>query len=92
MELFIPRIKTDMHIFETYCCEPQRPLMLPVAIWGGEDDSYSPLQDVIGWNRFFAIQNEFRVWRGGHFYINEAVSDVAKGIVSHVHSSMAGSW
>ncbi|AJQ95772.1 thioesterase II family protein [Gynuella sunshinyii] len=88
MELFLPAIKTDMRVFESYQCEPDRPLMTPVVIWGGADDSYSPLQDVVGWNRFFAIQKEFRSWPGGHFYINQSIDAVAKGIVTHVRDSM----
>ena len=36
MELFLPAIKTDMRIFESYHCVPDWPFMLPVVIWGAK--------------------------------------------------------
>ncbi len=88
-ELFLPIIKNDMGIFERFSGSPDRPFALPVAIWAGENDTFAPVQEVIGWNRYFLLQREFHLWEGGHFFPLNAHADIAQRLTMLIQSTVA---
>lgn len=70
MELFLPVLRADFELNETYRAEPLVPLDCPLTLIGGESDSKARPSDVEAWRE--ATRSEARIeWlREGHFFLN----------------------
>jgi medium-chain acyl-[acyl-carrier-protein] hydrolase len=69
MALFLPVLKADFAVFETYeyCVEPS--LDCALAIYGGRDDPQTP--QMAGWAPLVTGPVRLRIFDGGHFYTGE---------------------
>ncbi len=73
MGLYIPSIRADFKIIETYINESRQPLPTCLAIMGGVmDDSVLP-SELTDWSQVFQETRATRWFQGGHFYINHQV-------------------
>ncbi|MGZ4772137.1 MAG: thioesterase II family protein [Ilumatobacteraceae bacterium] len=82
MALFLPGLRADVHIFETYAPMTSRRVGCPVRVYGGADDR-RPTPDALGgWQRVAQRDISVRVFPGDHFYLNDAreqlVADIAR--------------
>ncbi len=70
MELFLPVLRADFELNETYVVDPLVPLDCPLTIVGGESDPKARRSDVEAWRA--ATRGEARVeWlREGHFFLS----------------------
>ncbi|MGF1528572.1 MAG: thioesterase II family protein [Candidatus Competibacterales bacterium] len=68
---YLPMLRADFQAAECYCCDPSRPLEMPLAIFGASGDEAVPRQLLNGWLTLAcggAIQREFP---GGHHYLRD---------------------
>ncbi|WP_159718318.1 thioesterase II family protein [Geminicoccus flavidas] len=80
MELFLPTLKADFAMFETYRFVPEPPLPCRLAFYGGDQDPQSapPMSD--GWSRLVSGPTRRRIFSGGHFYLAEQRDAVADAL------------
>ncbi len=78
MALFVPVLKADFEIIETYVYQDEPPLPCPVALYGGRDDPQTRQMD--GWASLFGGPSRFRQFDGGHFYISSQRRAVAAAL------------
>lgn len=69
MALFLPVLKADFAVFETYQWSEEPPLPCRLALYGGEDDLQTAQMD--GWAGLATGPVERRRFPGGHFYLME---------------------
>ncbi len=71
MQLFLPIIKADLQMVETYTCTDEPPLSMPLSCYGGLQDHTHSQADLDAWH--LQTQNTFRSERfeGGHFYFQQ---------------------
>lgn len=84
MAYFLPRLRADFAISETYRYKEGPLLTCPVTVLAGDQDQEAPLASVYEWR--YQTSSEFRFFRlkGGHFFINsdrQAVMDVIKALI-----------
>lgn len=85
LEYFLPSLRADMALFEAYHCEG-RPLPTSLILLGGKNDSFLSFSQLYGWTRYFHLLNEYKLFSGGHFYINEQSRGLIDFLVRKINS------
>jgi medium-chain acyl-[acyl-carrier-protein] hydrolase len=72
MELFLPLLRADFAVCETYIHSPEAPLNCSISAFGGLQDKEVPFEDLEKWgdqtNRSFTL----RRFPGNHFFVHSA--------------------
>jgi medium-chain acyl-[acyl-carrier-protein] hydrolase len=71
MRFFIPLLRDDFAISETYSCIDQTPLACPLTAFGGDADVDVSEQQLAAWKHFSDGQFDYEIFPGDHFYIHE---------------------
>lgn len=71
LSLFIPTIRADFSIAETYFYMDEPPLSCPISAFGGLEDPHVLIKDLAGWNS--QTCNEFKkyLFKGDHFFLTK---------------------
>lgn len=80
--LFLPLVRADMTIFETYTYTPADPLNCPITIFGGEDDKNAPRDLLAAWEAQTKATFSLQMFPGGHFFVNEVQASVTQAILT----------
>lgn len=72
MEIFIPILRADFALHDTYIHRPGPPLSVPLSIFGGVDDPYVPAGDLEGWAEHTTAGFDIQMFPGGHFFVHGA--------------------
>jgi medium-chain acyl-[acyl-carrier-protein] hydrolase len=81
-EMFLPALRADVRLCETYAYEPGEPLPCPVTALGGQSDPGVEEAELDAWRRHTAAAFTRHTFPGGHFYLHEAQGAVADHVVS----------
>ncbi|MFZ6658978.1 thioesterase II family protein [Undibacterium sp. TJN19] len=71
MEIFVPILRTDFKAAYIYHRAPDVKLDCAVSIFGGALDDKVTKEDLVGWQDHFQKKADFRVFDGGHFFMDE---------------------
>ena len=82
MELLEPVLRADFAVCETYVHQATKPLSCPMTVFGGLEDSKTPLEALEGWRRY--TDGAFRLKRfpGDHFFLNGTSRDALLNAVA----------
>lgn len=69
MDLFLPVLRADFEIADTYCTE-KSVVNCPITVFGGEDDGTTTVQEMEAWQELFASFEHLHSFPGGHFFID----------------------
>ena len=69
-ELFLPTIRADFELVETYEYEPEAPLSCPICAYGGLQDTDVPAANLKEWQKQTSGAFKARMFPGDHFYIH----------------------
>jgi medium-chain acyl-[acyl-carrier-protein] hydrolase len=65
---FLPIIRADLALVETYDYRPELPLECPVAAFGGRDDSHVSREALAGWRAHTTADFTLTIVPGDHFF------------------------
>lgn len=82
MEMFIPVLRADLEILETYTYRPESPLACPISAFGGVLDSTVATSQLEAWQHQTASSFRLRMFRGKHFFLKESRPQVLSAICS----------
>ncbi|MEM7552927.1 MAG: thioesterase domain-containing protein [Cyanobacteria bacterium P01_A01_bin.84] len=73
MALFLPTIRADFEVIETYAYYHEMPLKIPITALGGLEDAEATQEDLAAWE--IQTNNKFKLYilPGDHFFINSAL-------------------
>ena len=74
MNYFLPILKADFCMYETYKFNPNEKLSCPVYTLGSERDPYAPFKEMKNWKETTINYNHLVSVTGNHFYINDESS------------------
>ena len=80
LEIFLPVIRADMTMFETYCVVSHPPLDCPITAFAGDRDRVAQAHAMHGWSMHTRLQATVRLISGGHFFISDKERDVIEAI------------
>ena len=66
---FIPTIRADLSIAQTYVYEDEKPLPISISVFGGDNDMYVGSDDLTGWQKQTTKSFTLNLFKGGHFYL-----------------------
>lgn len=67
-DIFIPLLKADMEMIETYQCRPEEPLDCPISVFGGRLDHIEH-GDLSAWQQQTLQPVFVKMFEGSHFFI-----------------------
>jgi medium-chain acyl-[acyl-carrier-protein] hydrolase len=82
MEMFIPVLRADLEILETYNYCPEPPLACPISAFGGVLDSTVAKSHLEAWQHQTASSFRMNMFHGGHFFLKDARPQVLDAICS----------
>lgn len=69
-ELFLPLLRADFEIVDTYAYAPEAPLAFPITVYGGEQDEQVPIESLTVWEEQTSTKFKLRMLPGDHFFIH----------------------
>lgn len=72
LALFLPSLRADFVIYESYICAQQPPLDCPISAFAGESDSLVPASMMQGWGVHTSQAFDLSILPGGHFFLQES--------------------
>ncbi len=76
MELFLPVLRNDFSISETFTYQGSHKLNCSATMLYGEQDKEVPEADVLKWQEIVAKPTDSRKFSGGHFFIHQQTDEV----------------
>ena len=70
-ELFVPLLRADLTLVETYQSRSKVPLPCPLVALGGADDPHATPAELRAWQALTQADFVLHLFPGGHFYLNE---------------------
>ncbi|TWP53788.1 thioesterase [Lentzea tibetensis] len=84
LRMFLPTLRADFEVVETYRHHPEPRLPCDIAAYGGRADEEVPPATVASWAEHTSGAFRLRLFDGGHFYLDDARSEVAKAVLTDV--------
>ncbi|NEO98272.1 MAG: thioesterase [Symploca sp. SIO2E9] len=71
MQLFLPVLRADMTLAQTYVHSQVEPLDCPIFALGGLEDKEGSYDRLVSWREYTRSSFSVQMFPGGHFYLNE---------------------
>lgn len=71
MSLVEPLLRADFQLCETYVHREERPLDVPLSVFGGEQDANVDRDELEAWRNTSTAPMTLRVFPGGHLYLHQ---------------------
>lgn len=72
MELFLPLLRSDFQLCETYVYSPDDPLECPISAFGGVEDVRVSEPELAAWSVQTRGRFDLRMFPGKHFFLNSS--------------------
>jgi len=82
MGMFIPVLRADLEILETYTYRPEPPLACPISAFGGVLDSTVATSQLKAWQQQSVNSFRLHMFPGKHFFLKESRPQVLRAICS----------
>jgi medium-chain acyl-[acyl-carrier-protein] hydrolase len=81
LEMFLPRLRADLCLSETYHYEPAPPLSHSITVFSGLNDKTAPVEYLSEWQHHTQNNCTLRLFEGDHFFIQQHAHLVAASIL-----------
>lgn len=81
VQFFLPIIRADFEICETYLYSPEPPLDCPISAFGGEGDDRVHLEGLAAWELQTRDRFALRMFPGNHFFLRDCESSLLRVII-----------
>lgn len=87
LSIFLPALRADFTVYETYKYEPEPPLDCPISAFAGMQDRLVPAQIMTGWEAHTAAGFNLRRLRGDHFFLEVSRNELTGSILHKLTAS-----
>ncbi len=85
--LFLPALRADFAIVETYKCADEAPLASPISAFGGVDDTIT--RDALdAWKLHTTARFQLRMLPGGHFVVASARTEILAAVAADLSAAV----
>jgi surfactin synthase thioesterase subunit len=70
MEVFLPLLRSDIRLYETYVYEHEAALDCPITAFGGLDDEVFSREELEAWSEQTRSRFNIQMFPGDHFFLN----------------------
>jgi len=92
MELFLPTIRADFALVETYQYVQSTALNCPIMVFHGDQDHESTREDALAWRLQTSSTFSLYTFRGDHFFLHSAKGAMLSLIKKAVSSNLGHVW
>ena len=78
LDFYMPIIRSDFILDESYYPDAPSKLICPVLAIGGNEDREATLTDIKRWSEYTQSEFQYYLFRGGHFFVKEDQENVLK--------------
>jgi medium-chain acyl-[acyl-carrier-protein] hydrolase len=72
LAMFLPVLRADLEMTETYRYAPEDPLDVPITVLGGLEDRLAARADLAAWKDMTRAAFSLHMMAGGHFFVHTA--------------------
>ncbi|WP_088243857.1 thioesterase II family protein [Calothrix rhizosoleniae] len=90
MQLFLPILRADFEVLETYTYRPLPPLECPITAFGGLSDPEANINELEAWAKQTKSTFSLKMFQGDHFFIHSAQSQLLEFLNQFLHPHSAG--
>jgi medium-chain acyl-[acyl-carrier-protein] hydrolase len=90
MDAFLPALRADFQISETYVPPSTDPLPVPVLAMVGEQDPLMSVREMLSWRELTSRRFSLWVFSGDHFYLRDASPPPLEAVRGELERAMAG--
>jgi len=87
--LFLPLLKADLAVIETYTHVTGDPLDCPISAFGGLDDPQVPQNDLASWSVHTRAAFKLRMFPGSHFFLKACRSPLLQALSADIAEAVA---
>ncbi|MEU0742873.1 alpha/beta fold hydrolase [Streptomyces sp. NPDC006134] len=80
--LALPALRADYRALRSYTWRDGPGLRCPVTVMTGTEDPLCAPGEATGWLRLSVVPGRSRVFTGGHFYLQDRVTEVARAVLT----------
>ncbi|MGL5074643.1 MAG: thioesterase domain-containing protein, partial [Waterburya sp.] len=84
MARFLPALRADFAILETYFYAEEAPLNCPITAFGGWEDSQVNQKELSAWKQQTEAEFTLKMFSGDHFFLHSAHSDLLEAIATQL--------
>lgn len=88
LDLLLPCLRADITALENFSIPERKPLDIPIAVFGGESDRQTLVEDLEPWELETTAGCDVRVFPGGHFYLDALRDRVLAEVVEILRPSV----
>jgi medium-chain acyl-[acyl-carrier-protein] hydrolase len=77
---FLPAIRADFELVETYAYHEEAPFACPIYVYGGLQDATVPVQHLKQWQKQTLRPCKVTMFRGDHFFIHACATDLIQAL------------
>jgi surfactin synthase thioesterase subunit len=94
LDLLLPPLRADITALETFKPPERRPMASALTAFGGDEDRFATVEQLRAWRVYTSAPFRVRMFRGGHFYLDtarsELLSDIAQALTPLISAAAAG--
>ena len=80
LQFFLPMIRSDLQMVQTYSYVAEPPLSCPISAFGGLQDFDETPEMLSAWREQTTSSFDFQMFPGDHFFLRSKQSDLLKAI------------
>ncbi len=88
-ELFLPLLRADFELVDTYQYRPEQCLSCPITVYGGLEDKEASVADLHAWKEHTSAEFNVRLFPGDHFFIHASSTHFLEVLRSDVWGRQA---
>jgi surfactin synthase thioesterase subunit len=86
MKVFLPLLRADIAVIESYQFRTDTPLNCPITAFGGVNDKTATYEQLLAWKSHTSERFQLQLFPGGHFYPQISMLQVISGTLKELHS------
>ncbi|MEM8805127.1 MAG: alpha/beta fold hydrolase [Cyanobacteria bacterium P01_G01_bin.38] len=84
MAIYLPILRADLAINETYAYLPDEPIAAPISIFGGLQDHRVSFNSLEAWDKQTTKGSKLRLLPGGHLFIRDSSKAILQAIAEDI--------
>ena len=89
LELFLPILRADFAMLETYQYKEEHPVECPITVFGGLQDGRVGQEDLEAWREQTSAKFRMKMFPGDHFYLKDAreelLTEIGRDLKSYLN-------
>lgn len=88
LEIFLPILRADFEMTETYVYKEEPPFEFPITAFGGISDPKTSRDNILAWKVHTSVQFTTHYFPGGHFFLHDSEALVLDEINRQLNESL----